>query len=270
VSTAPQSPITVMSARPDGATTIAAGIAAVLSRTGRTLLIDLNLDRPELAALLDVDEAPNLFHLAYRSKLGPASTDELEDHLQWRDGIGVLPGIARSDDAVEVSEPFIDGLVATAVRSFEHIVIDTGRPRPALPASLADGTLLWAMTPSPLGLAALDRTVRGLEEAQCAWLARARVIVNRESANSLAGVERFLEREQRLGTAGRVPLAPDYWGAVELTHSIRALTVPMPAADRYAKAYGDSAFAVRRAIEALIDSLAGPQRVESQPEAVGV
>ena len=77
-------------------------------------------------------------------------------------------------------------------------------------------------------------------------------------------------RRLRMARAGRVPLAPDYWGAVELTHSLRALTVPMPAADRYAKAYGDSAFAVRRAIEALIDSLAGPQRVESQPEAVGV
>lgn len=259
-----------MSARPDGATTIAAGIAAVLSQTGRTLLIDLNLDRPELAALLDIDDAPNLFHLAYRSKLGPASTPELEDHLQWRDGIGVLPGIARPDDAVEVTDAFIDGLLATAARSFEHIVIDAGRPRPALPASIASAALLWVIAPTPLGLSALDRTVQGLEETQCPWLARARVVVNRESANSLAGVERFVEHEQRLGAAGRVPLAPDYWGAVELTHSLRALTVPMPAADRYAKAYGDSALAVRRAIEALIDSLAGRQPVESQPEAVGV
>ena len=34
--------MTVFAARPDGATSIAAGLAAVLSRTGRALLIDMN------------------------------------------------------------------------------------------------------------------------------------------------------------------------------------------------------------------------------------
>jgi len=54
----------VFSARADGATTIAVGMAAVLSARARTLLIDLNLDSPEIAPLLDLDASQNVFHLA--------------------------------------------------------------------------------------------------------------------------------------------------------------------------------------------------------------
>ncbi len=253
--TAVPSPITVVSARPDGASSIAAATAAVLSQAGRTLLVDLNLDRPEQAVLLDLDDSPNLFHLAYRSKLGPASSAELEDHLQWRDGIAVLPGIARSDDAVEVTDAFIDGLVATAARSYEHVVLDAGRPRLSLPSSLTAGVILWVIAPSPLGLAALDKAAGALEEAQSPWLARARVILNRVSERSLTGVERFVEREHGLRPAGQIPAASDFWADVELSHSLRALTVPMPTGDRYVKAYGGAALAVRRAIESMLDSL---------------
>lgn len=56
--------IGVFSARADGATTIAVGMAAVLSARARTLLIDLNLDSPEIAPLLDLDASRNVFHLA--------------------------------------------------------------------------------------------------------------------------------------------------------------------------------------------------------------
>lgn len=262
--------LTVVSARPDGASSVAAALAAVLSRSGRTLLIDLNLERPEQAVVLDLEESPNLFHLAYRSKLGPANPAELEDHVQWRDGIAVLPGIARPDDAAEVSESFVDGLLVTAARSFEQVVVDAGRPRLAMPSSLAAGPILWVIAASPLGLAALDKTAGLLEEGGCAWLARARAILNRASDRSLTGVEKFVEREHGLRAAGRIPLAPDFWTSVELSHSLRALTVPMPDGDRYVKAYGEQALAVRRAVDAVLEALAETQPQVPQPEVVEV
>jgi hypothetical protein len=270
MATGPRSPITVVSARPDGASSVAAAVAAVLSRFGRTLLVDLNLDRPEQAALLDLDESPNVFHLAYRSKLGPAGPAELEDHLQWRDGIAVLPGIARADDAVEVTDVFVDGLVATATRSFERVVLDGGRPRPVQPSSLAAGLILWAVAPSPLGLAALDKAVGLLEEARCEWLPRSRVLFNRVSNSSLTGVDRFVEREHNLRPTGQIPLAADYWTGVELSHSLRALTVPMSEGDRYLKTYGKEALAVRRAVESVLESLTEARPARMRREAVEV
>ncbi len=52
------SSIAVVSARPDGATCLAAGLAAAFSADTRSLLIDLNLERPELAALLEDRRIP--------------------------------------------------------------------------------------------------------------------------------------------------------------------------------------------------------------------
>ena len=46
----------VYSARADGATSTAIGLAAVLAARARTLLIDLNLDNPEVATILDKTE----------------------------------------------------------------------------------------------------------------------------------------------------------------------------------------------------------------------
>jgi len=74
-----QPPVGVFSARADGATTIAVGLAACLSAQGRTLLIDLNLDSPEVAPLLDVGSSRTLYHLAYNAQLAPVSAEELEE-----------------------------------------------------------------------------------------------------------------------------------------------------------------------------------------------
>jgi len=54
----------VFSARADGATSIAIGLAAVLAARARTLLIDLNLDNPEVATILDLDPEIGIFDLS--------------------------------------------------------------------------------------------------------------------------------------------------------------------------------------------------------------
>jgi len=147
----------VFSARADGATSVAIGLAAVLAATARTLLIDLNLENPEVATILDLDPEVGIFDLAYKAQLAPVDRDELEQHCGFRDRIAVVPGITRRDDVHRISAHFISGLLDAASRRFEHVVIDLGR----LPSSLAEATgpgrLLWVVTPTPRGTAALER-----------------------------------------------------------------------------------------------------------------
>src|SRR2546429_1470843 len=148
--------VTLFSARPDGATSLALGLAALLSRVARVLLLELS-PRPELAALLDLDESPNLVQLAYMARLGQVRVLDLEEHVQWREGLGVLIGSrAGRDRREEVSEQFLDSLFATAVSRFDQVVVDLGRSRAVLPAAVTAGALVWVVTPSPLGMAALD------------------------------------------------------------------------------------------------------------------
>ena len=130
--------IGVFSARADGATTIAVGMAAVLSARARTLLIDLNLDSPEIAPLLDLDASRNVFHLAYNAQLAPVGGDELEEHVSWRDGLAVLPGLLKPDQAERISDHFLTGLMEAAGHRFQHVVIDLGRVRSGFPAPVTD------------------------------------------------------------------------------------------------------------------------------------
>ena len=58
----------VFSARADGATTVAVGLAAVLASRWRTLLMDLNLENPEVATILDLDPEVGIFDLAYKAQ----------------------------------------------------------------------------------------------------------------------------------------------------------------------------------------------------------
>ena len=249
-------PIGVFSARADGATTVALGLAACLSARGRTLLVDLNLDCPELAALLDVGCSRTLYHLAYNAQLAPVSSEELEDHIGWRDGLAVLPGITHPEHAERITDHFLTGLLDAARRSFEYVVIDLGRIRSALAVPLRSASLLWVVQPSPLGMEALDRTVRRFEDRGAGGLARTRLALNRVSERSLAGTERYVGDEYGLEVAATLPDTPDYWRRVESEHSARAVSVSNPEHPRYLSAHGEQALLARRAIEELADSFA--------------
>ena len=250
--------IGVFSARADGATAVAIGLAAVLAARARTLLIDLNLDNPEVATILDLDPEIGIFDLAYKAQLAPVDRDELEQHCGFRDRIAVVPGITRRDDVHRISAHFISGLLDAASRRFEHVVIDLGR----LPSSLAEATgsgrLLWVVTPTPRGTAALERRYWEAERQGEDWLKKASIVVNRNNERAFAGFERYAGEEYGLSTAGSVPEAPDYWTRVDLQHSVQALNVAeIHTADpRYEKHHGSEALASRRAFEALADSFA--------------
>ena len=132
----------VFSARADGATTVAIGLAAVLAARARTLLIDLNLDNPEVATVLDLDPEVGVFDLAYKAQLAPVDREELEQHTGFRDRVAVHEGSQR--DAVAGS--IISGLRAIVlVASGLVFVADLA----------ATSGLAGAITTSTLGRGAL-------------------------------------------------------------------------------------------------------------------
>jgi MinD superfamily P-loop ATPase len=246
--------VSVFSARPDGATSIAVGLAGVLSRSGSVLLADLCEDGPEVAPLLDVQESPNVRELSFVARLTAVGVSDLEATLQWRDSIGVLAGAAE-----KVTDEFVERLTITAASRFDHVVVDLGRPRPTLPASLVGGELLWVVTPGPLGMAALDRAVAGLEEREARWMPRARVVLNRVDERSWRDVDRFIQLEYRMPVVARVPSASRCWRRLESRHSLAPFTIRMR--DRRVRRlvereYGPDVWPLRLALEELAGVLA--------------
>lgn len=247
--------VSVISARPDGGTSIALGLASVLSRTARVLLIDL-APRPEVAPLLDVDEVPNVYELSFLARLSPVGASDLEAHVQWKDGLGVLAGIWLLPwQREEITDTFVDGLIGTATSSFDHVVVDLGRPRAGLPPALTGGALLWVVTPRPLGMAALDRALVSMDGERPTWPQSAKVLLNRVDGQSMREAERFIEHEYDMPVVGRVPAARGWWEALERRHSLAAFCVPNPDRRRYLRDYGGDAWEVRRALERLAETL---------------
>jgi cellulose biosynthesis protein BcsQ len=265
-----QSPVTVFSARPDGATSVSVGLAAVLSQTSRVLLIDLCPHGPEVAPLLDVEDSPNVYELSFLARLSPVSAGELESHVQWRDGLGVLAGIwPTTGQREEITDSFVEGLVSTALSRFDHVIVDLGRPRPTLAPTLTTGALVWVVAPSPLGMAALDHTTAGLKEQRAEWLDSARVVLNRVDDRSWRDVEQLIELEYGMRVVGKLPLADECWRALEKQHSIAPFCVPVPDRKRHQRMYGTDAWKTRQALEQLVQAVL-PERPATVAAALGV
>ena len=247
--------IGVTSVRFAGATSMAAGIARRLSADERALLVDLNPDLPEQAALLDVDSRVNVYHLAHRAQLAAVSAAELEDHVRWHEGLAVLPGIADPSQATLLRDRFVAGLLDAAAEAFEWVVVDLGRARPDLPPAATRGHLLWVLTPSPLGLAAFDRRFGQMSSAGVSWLADLRVVINQMADDSLAGVADFLTAEHGITVAGTVPYEPGFWRGIELSHSLEAFSVEIREEARYVSWFGKEARRTRSAIEQIVERL---------------
>jgi MinD-like ATPase involved in chromosome partitioning or flagellar assembly len=247
----------VFSVRADGATTVAIGLAAVLAARARTLLVDLNLDNPEVADFLDIDPQTGIWTLAHNAQLAPVGREDLEAAIGWRDGIAVLPGIVRRVEPDLISDHFLTGLLEAAGREFEHIVVDLGRVLVQPPAPLASGRLLWVATPTPLGTQALERRYWQLEDGGEEWLRRTSLVLNRASPQSFVGVERYAQSEYGLVTAGVIPETVEFWRGVEIHHSPQALNMSAALTQdaRYPKLHGAEALSVRQAFEALADQV---------------
>src|ERR1700682_570734 len=103
--------IAIVSARSDGATSLALGLAAVIGTRHRTVLVDLNLHSAEIAPFLNGDESKTVSHLAYNAQLAAITEIELRQPLQWQDGFAVLPGITDPRQAGQITTLFIGHLI---------------------------------------------------------------------------------------------------------------------------------------------------------------
>lgn len=247
--------IGVTSAHAAGATSQAAGLAGLIAGPDRALLVDLNPDLAQLAALLDLDDSANVYHLAHRARLEPVSGAMLKEHVRWHEGLAVLPGATDPSQAQLIRDHFVSGLLDAAADAYSWIVIDLGRVRPDLHPAAARRVLLWIVTPSPLGLAAFDRRFQQLRAAEVSWLRRVQVVVNQAADDSLLGVAEFLEREYGVAVAGTVPYEPGFWRGVELSHSLQAFSAEIRDEGRYVSLFGRPALRTRRALEVVVGRL---------------
>lgn len=250
-------PISIVSARSDGATSLSLGLAALLGVRHRTVLVDLNPDNAEVATFLNLDESKTVYHLAYNAQLAEITEAELHEHLQWHDGFAVLPGITDPRHWEQITPLFVGNLLQVLRAEFQTVLVDAGRLRRNLPAGLSAGTVLWAVAPRPLGLAAFERAYRAVDEVTYAWL-KVQVVLNRVSRQSLAEVATFLRAEYGLPVLGEVPDCPDFWCRAELAHSVRAFSAPLVDRQRALRAYGEEAVPMRAALEELVERLTQP------------
>jgi MinD-like ATPase involved in chromosome partitioning or flagellar assembly len=245
----------VTSAHAAGATSLAVGLAGVLSGAGRALLIDLNPELAQVAALLDVDDGRNVYHLAYDARLQPVSAATLAEHVRWHEGMAVLPGVAHRDQAREIRDHFVNALLNAAEAQYEWAVIDLGRVREELHPAATSAALLWVLTPTPLGIAAVERRFQQLRSANVPWLAQVQVVVNQAADDSLAGVAEFMEREYGVQVAGTLPYEPGFWRGVELSHSLQSCSSELRDEGRFISWFGRPALRTRRALEAVARQL---------------
>jgi Flp pilus assembly CpaE family ATPase len=254
----PQIPhiLALTSARPEGATSLAIGLAAVLSASTRTLLMDLNPQRPEIAQLLDVDDNLNVYHLAYRAQLSPVSPTELKSQLRWHEDLAVLPGITNPDQASVLNDQGVTFLVAAAQPLFDHVVLDLGPVQPAFQGLVREASILWVLSPTKLGLASFDRCLERMRPAGASWREGTYALLNQVGHLSLPGVPEFLQRQHGIPTVGAVPHEPDFWLDLVQYSSIKALQAEMGSRSQYIRMFGDPAFHTRKALDELIDQLA--------------
>src|SRR5260370_25360270 len=182
--------IAIVSARSDGSTSLALGLAAVMGARHRTVLVDLNRDNPEIATFLNADESKTVYHLAYNAQLAAITETELREHLQWQDGFAVLPGITDPRQAEQITPLFMGNLVQVLRKEFEVVLVDVGRLCQSLPSALSTGSVLWVAAPRPLGLAAFERPYRPVEEVTHPTL-NLHIVLNPVSPQSLPDAATF-------------------------------------------------------------------------------
>jgi hypothetical protein len=247
----------VVSARPDGATSLAIALAARLSASARTLLVDLNVTRPEVATLLDLDQRRNVYHLAFGSQVAPINPAELNEAISWVDSLACLAGIVHEDQADFLSEGFVAGLLEAAAINFDRVVLDLGRLRSKVPAASRVDLLLCAISPTPLGLAAFDRRWRVLEDDDVEWRSTLRPLLTRSKDTTLDGIENYLRLGTGLEVFGDLPDCPGIWNRLEYSHSLRELLAPGTDEAWFRRTFDEEVWHYRRSLDHLAESIVG-------------
>jgi Mrp family chromosome partitioning ATPase len=113
-----------------GRSTVALNLAALLGRVAATVLVDLDVCAPVLAARLGANTNKNLVTVAHSASVASEEwSSVLRRDLQpiCRDGISqtlFLAGIPRPD--AELRDGFLDGLLDALRARFDYVICDTG------------------------------------------------------------------------------------------------------------------------------------------------
>ena len=114
-----------------GCTTVAVNLAAALGAVESTVLVDLDLAGPSVAAFLGLDPTRNLYMLAHAepksSREWTKALDQETQPLARRSPHGlVLAGIPKPEMRAAISLRFLQRLVAELQERFRHVVLDVG------------------------------------------------------------------------------------------------------------------------------------------------
>jgi MinD-like ATPase involved in chromosome partitioning or flagellar assembly len=114
-----------------GRTTVAINLAAALGSVAASVLVDLDLCSPAVAAYLDRDPTRNICTLAHAVREGSASwTRELADELQpltnATPSANVLCGPPKPEMRASISPSIVHSLVAELAHCHRYVILDVG------------------------------------------------------------------------------------------------------------------------------------------------
>lgn len=172
-----------------GRTTVALNLVALAAhRLPRAcLLVDLDVEKPDVAALLDLGDGPDLVDLLPRLTGGE---EELAATPCRRGGFDVVPGPARPELAELVRPEHVERLLRAARRGYRLVVVDTsGRLADELAylALRAADRVLAVTSPDPAGLRQTAAALALLARADGELAERVRVVLNGAGAGGGAG-----------------------------------------------------------------------------------
>lgn len=115
-----------------GRTTVALNLAAALGAVQPTVLVDLDLAGPSLAAALDADPTRNLYMVAHAEPDAPWEWDraveaEVQPIDRSRSPFGhLLCGIPKPDMRGRITPRFVERLLVALQRRYRYVILDTG------------------------------------------------------------------------------------------------------------------------------------------------
>jgi len=115
-----------------GRSTTAVNLAAALGAVQPTILVDVDLAAPSIAAMLDADPTRNLYMVAHAEPEAPWEWDRaVESEVQpidhGRSPYGyVLCGVPKPDMRGRLTARFLERLLIALQRRYRYVVLDTG------------------------------------------------------------------------------------------------------------------------------------------------
>lgn len=163
-----------------GATTIACNVAAALARSGRTVLVDLDLVGGTVATSFDVQPRYTISDLMDHTERLDKNVLETALAVHEPTGLAILARPEMPEDAHRVDEAGFGRLMQALSRAFDYVVLDSqlsAEPVHGLAAHLADLNLIVTQLNVPNARNA-ERFVQTLRRSGVTG-ERIRVVINR-------------------------------------------------------------------------------------------